>query len=267
MDVAVVTGAGRGLGLAIAHRLAARGAAVLATDLDGAAAERAAAQIGGSAWSAVLDVREPTACRAVAGEAAARGTLKVWVNNAGVLFSGPAWRHSDAEVDLTVAVNLLGVLNGTRAALETMREGGRVLNVASLSALGPGPGIAVYGATKHAVLAFGTSLQADLRAAGRDIEVRTLCPDAIDTQLVRGQVASPEAAVLWSAPAFLSLEDVADRAVELLDEGRLRAVIPAWRGALLRLLYRFPRVGLRTLPLFRWLGERNRRRWRERAGV
>ncbi len=267
MRTAVVTGGGRGLGVAIARRLAARGLAVLITDLDAEAADRAARSIGTPAWSAGLDVRDPEACRAVAREAGARGELSVWVNNAGVLVSGPAWGPSDAEVELTVAVNLMGVVHGSRAALEQMTDGGRILNVASLSALGLAPGLAVYAASKHAVLAFGTSLAADLHAAGRRVEVRTLCPDVIDTQMVRDQLDSPEAAILWSGPAPLAVDEVADRAMKLLAGRRPRAVVPAWRGELLRLLYRFPRLSLPALSMLARLGRGRRERWRRQVGA
>ena len=240
---------------------------VLVTDLDAEAAERAAAVLGEPAWSAALDVRDPSACRAVAAQAAERGPLVTWVNNAGVLFSRPSWEHSDAEIDLTVAVNLTGVINGSRAALTHIEDGGQILNVASLSALGFAPGLAVYAATKHAVLAFGTSLAADLHAAGRPVGVRTLCPDVIDTPMVREQIGSPESAILWSGPAPLSVEHVADRAMSLLEGRRLSAVVPAWRGDLLRILYRFPRLALPSLALLVRLGHRRRRRWRRRVGA
>jgi short-subunit dehydrogenase len=162
---------------------------------------------------------------------------------------------------------VLGVVHGTRAAIGEMAEGGHILNVASLAALGPVPGLAVYSATKHAVLAFGAGLAGDLRAAGRAIEVRTLCPDAIDTRMVHALVESPEAAILWSAPTLLSTEEVADRAIALLDGRRQRASVPAWRGALLRAFDLSPGLALRALPLFRRIGERNRRQWREQAGL
>jgi short-subunit dehydrogenase len=267
MDVAVVTGAGRGLGRAIAERLVRRGLTVVLADVDAGTAEAVAAEIGGTARAAPLDVRDPEACRRVAREAASAGRLAVWVNNAGVSFAGPAWEQSDEEVERTVAVNVLGVINGTRAALGEMGDDGRILNVASLSALGPVPGLAVYSATKHAVLAFGAGLAGDLRAVGRAIEVRTLCPDAIDTRMVREQVESPEAAILWSAPTLLSTDEVADRALALLDGRRARAAVPAWRGAVLRAFDLAPGLAARGLPLFRRLGERNRRRWRAQAGV
>ena len=268
VEVAVVTGAGRGLGRAFAERLASRGLAVLATDVDGSAAEATAAALGDRAWSAVLDVRDTEACRRVAAEAAGRGHLKVWINNAGVLRTEDVEAHDDATVDLIVAVNLLGVINGTRAAVGAMgASGGRILNMGSMSSFSPAPGLAVYGATKHAVLAFSTSLEAELREAGRPVTVRCLCPDAVDTEMVRERAEGDAAALIFSAPSLLTADQVADRGVELLYSPALRAVMPAWRGATGRLLFTFPRAGIRLLPLFRKLGERNRERWRSETGA
>ena len=126
-----------GLGRAIAERLAKRGLTVLVTDIDGALAEQAAREIGHGATAAALDVRDPAALRSAAAEATERGRLAVWVNNAGVVRAEPVTEHADEDVDLLVATNLLGVVNGSRAAIERMRAdgGGRILNVASLSAL------------------------------------------------------------------------------------------------------------------------------------
>ena len=173
-----MTGGARGLGRAIAERLAGRGLTVLVTDIDGALAAQAAREIGRGAEAAELDVRDPAALRSAAAEASERGRLAVWVNNAGVVRAEPVTEHADEDVDLLVATNLLGVVNGSRAAIERMRAdgGGRILNVASLSALTPAPGLAVYGATKHGVLAFSVALQAELRHAGLPVEVREHLP-------------------------------------------------------------------------------------------
>ena len=163
--IAVVTGAGRGFGLEIARRLAGRGYEVLCTDIDEQAAARTAERVGG--FSLALDVRDPEAHRAAARAAVERGRLEVdRVNNAGVLRTVKAWEHSDEELRLLVEVNLLGVIYGSRAAIEAMRsepgDNRHIINLASLSALSPVPGLAVYAATKHGVLGFTTSLQGDL---------------------------------------------------------------------------------------------------------
>ena len=185
--VAVVTGAGRGFGREVARRLAGRGYTVLCTDIDAESAAVTAEHVGG--FSMPLDVRDPDGHREAARLAAERGPLEVWVNNAGLLRTVKAWEHSDEEVRLLVDVNLLGVMYGSRAAVEAMRDGPgqnkHLINIASLSALSPVPGLAVYAATKHAVLGFTTSLQGDLNVARLPITVHAVCPDAADTEMVR----------------------------------------------------------------------------------
>jgi short-subunit dehydrogenase len=267
VQTAVVTGAGRGLGKAIARRLAQRGLAVLVTDIDIEAARATATELGEQAWAEQLDVRDGVACRAVAAHAAKRGPLAVWVNNAGVILSGRSWEAPDDALDSLVGVNLLGVLHGSNAAVAVMRGtgGGRILNIASLSSLGPVPGLAVYGATKHAVLAYSLSLQGELRDAGLAIEVRSLCPDTIDTQLVRSVAGEEEAALMWSGARVLEVDEVADNAVELLYGRRLKRVIPTYRGLIMRSALFFPAVFFRLVPVFKRLGDHNRRRWRESA--
>src|SRR5512138_274773 len=126
------------MGREIARQLVARGYEVLATDVSAESAEETAALLGDRAWSHALDVRDPEAHRAAAAEATARGRLAVWVNNAGVLRTDKAWSHSDDEVRLMVEANLLGVVYGSRAAVEAMRsQGGHVINMASMSSFGP----------------------------------------------------------------------------------------------------------------------------------
>ncbi|HLU66728.1 MAG TPA: SDR family NAD(P)-dependent oxidoreductase, partial [Kofleriaceae bacterium] len=161
MQVAVVTGAGRGLGKLVAKGLADKGFFVVATDIDEGSARATADEIGGDrALGLQQDVRDPESHRRVAAEAARRGELAVWVNNAGVLRSATAWGHSDEEVKLQVEVNTLGLMYGCRAAVEAMRgnASGHIINIASISSIVPVPGLAVYAASKHAVLGFSISL-------------------------------------------------------------------------------------------------------------
>src|SRR5215218_5617907 len=264
--VAVVTGAGRGFGREIARRLAGRGYTVLATDVDAEAAASTADEIGG--FSMQLDVRDPEAHRAAARAAAERGPLEVWVNNAGVLRTVKAWEHSDDDVRLQCDVNLMGVIWGSRAAVEAMRsrpgQNRHIINIASLSSLAPVPGLAIYAATKHAVLGFTGSLQGDLLDGGIPITVHALCPDAADTQLLREHDHEPAAAINWSGPRLLSPDEVAEHAVALLDSSRLVRVIPPWRGWGARAMAMGGRRALRAAPLLRKLGARHRVAFRDR---
>jgi NAD(P)-dependent dehydrogenase (short-subunit alcohol dehydrogenase family) len=259
VDTAVVTGAGRGFGKEIARGLARRGYAVLLTDVDEESARTAAEEIGEPAWATALEVTDPEAHRRAAAEAASRGPLKVWVNNAGILRTRKAWEHPDEEARALIDIDLTGVVWGSRAAVEAMgRNGGHILNLGSMAALGPVPGMALYTAAKHGVLGFSVALQGDLESAGLPIRVHVHCPDASATGLVSERRAEPDAALLFTAPRLLDPAEVAERAVAMIDGNRVIETYPRSRGALLRVLAPFPRTALRVLPFFRRQGERRR---------
>lgn len=255
--VAVVTGAARGFGHEIARRLVARGHQVVITDLDEAAVTAAAAELG--ATGMVADARSADDHRRVAAAAAERGPVAVWVNNAGVLRAGKAWELSDADVDLQLDANLAGVVHGSRAAVEVMRaRGGHLLNIASMSAHGPVPGLAVYAASKSGVLNFSLSLQGDLDLARIPVRVHALCPDAADTKLVREEQGHADTAILFSQPVLLTPAQVADAAMGLLDGRRLVRSLPLRRALMARTGAVVPAVALRVLARMRAQGETRR---------
>lgn len=255
--VAVVTGAGRGLGRKIAERLARKGHHVVCTDIDEGAAHVTAAVVDGTGLK--QDVRDPDSHREVAKAAAAKGDIVAWINNAGVLAVGDAWTADDATVRRMVDVNILGVMWGCHAAIGAMTRGA-IVNVASMSALTPTPGLAVYGATKHAVLGYSLSLAAELRRAGKPITVSALCPDAIEGEMTKSVAHDEGANILFSAGTMLSLEEVADAAVALVASPRLVRTLPRTRAALIHLLRPFPQLGLPLLDQLAKLGRRHRTR-------
>lgn len=257
MDTAVVTGAGRGLGRLIAQGLAEKGYSVLVTDIDELGAAETARRIGQHAWSMHQDVRDPESHRQVARAAHERGPLAVWVNNAGVLHTGTTWELGEDEIRRQFDVNVLGVIWGSRAAVDVM-ERGHIINIASMAALVPSPGLSVYCATKHAVLGFSLAMQGDLERAGRPIVVSSVCPDAIDTDMVRDVADRPSADILFSANQLLSPEYVATRTVNLVDSRKLVAILPRYRGMLAHMLRPFPSLSLKLLERFRQIGERHR---------
>jgi len=205
MRTAVVTGAGGGLGRAIAIALAGRGYAVWATDVEAAAAARTAAEIGGNAQAATLDVRDEAACRELATAVATEaGSLDLWVNNAGVLATGLAWEQDEATRGAMLSINAAGTMNGTVAALERMVPAGRghVVNVISLAGIVAAPGEVAYSASKHAAMAFTLGTLFDLRRAGhRGIDVSAVCPDGIWTPMLEDKLDDPDARLLLRPPA------------------------------------------------------------------
>ena len=253
METALVTGAGRGLGLEIARALAARGLTVHLTDVDPDAAQAAARELGPPAFASGLDVRDAEACRAAAALTVERaGSLDVWVNNAGILVTGHVWEHDPETRRALFEVNTLGTINGTLAALELMRAAGRghVVNVVSLAGLGAPPGEALYSATKHGVLAFSLGTLSDLRRAGfKQIHVSAVCPDGIWTPMISDKLDDPDAAPSFSG-RLLRAEEVAPKVAALLDRPRPVLAIPRWRGLFVRLLDAFPRLATRLMPLF-----------------
>jgi NAD(P)-dependent dehydrogenase (short-subunit alcohol dehydrogenase family) len=264
MPVAVVTGAGSGLGRAIALDLASRGFLVHATDLDADAAARTAAEIGAGGASSALDVRDEAACRAAATAAARSGSLDVWVNNAGVLFSGMAWEQGEDVRRTMLEVNALGTMNGTVAALDTMLAAGRghIINVVSLAGLVAAPGEVTYSASKHAAMAFTLGTLFDLRRAGiSGIELSALCPDGIWTPMLEDSLDDPDAAASF-AGELLTPERVAREVGRLTEHPRPLVVIPRWRGPLLRFYDLFPRLALRLLPLVMRDARRRQRRYK-----
>jgi len=259
MKIAVVTGAGKGLGREIAKGLAGKGFAVLVTDIDERSAADTAEAIGGGAWSMRQDVRDPASHHEVERAASARGSLALWVNNAGVLHAGTAWDQSDEIVRQMIEVNVLGMMWGARAAIRGMSAGGgHIINIASISSLAPVPGLAVYGATKQAVLGFTISLSGDLQRASLPIEVSAVCPDGIDTDMVRNVRSSKEAGLVFSSPKLLTVQEVADVVLDLVDKPKLAVSVPRTRAVLAHALRPFPSLGLRALKPFQWFGERQR---------
>jgi short-subunit dehydrogenase len=254
---AVVTGAAGGLGRAIARALAADGYAVLLTDLDADAVGAAAAEVGGSA--AALDVRDDDACRALA---ARTDGLALWVNNAGILATGPSWTHDAETRHRVMAVNALGAINGTLAALEVMRPAGQghVINVVSLAGLVAAPGEAVYSASKHALLAFSLATLVELRAAGLPrVHISCLCPDGIWTPMLHDKLTDDGAAASFTG-TLLTPDRVAARVARLARRPRPVVAIPRWRGVQVRLFDAAPRASIRLSRLIMATGRAGQRR-------
>ncbi len=189
--IAVVTGAGSGIGRAIALGYAGEGAQVLALDINGEAAGQTAAEIraaGGKAQHFTLDVTDRPACRRLAAQVASEiGPVSILVNNAGIIRRNAFAADADAvakDWQDTLAVNLDGVFNVTRAFLDPLRATkGRIVNIASIQSFVHvrTPSSAAYTTSKHAVLGLTRALAVELGKDG--VRVNAIGPGFIETPL------------------------------------------------------------------------------------
>ena len=205
---ALVTGGARGIGLATAKGLRRRGASVVIVDLDGEAAERAAAEVDPTAaFGLAADVTDRGAMQRVVADVAERlGGLDVVVANAGIAPRGATYRAMASEsFDRVVEVNQHGVVNTVQAALpEIVRRRGHVVVVASVYAFMNGMGVAPYAMSKAAVEQFGRTLRVELAPHGASASVAYF--GFIDTEMVRQGVDgdAQASAMIGLLPSFLT---------------------------------------------------------------
>jgi NAD(P)-dependent dehydrogenase (short-subunit alcohol dehydrogenase family) len=190
--VAVVTGAGRGIGAATARALANAGLGVVLAARSRDQVERQAAELaaaGSRAKAVVCDVTSEASVETLAREAAALGPVAVLVNNAGAAASMPVARTSLDEWNRLLAVNATGAFLCTRAFLPGMveRKWGRVVNVASTAGLEGGKYLAAYSAAKHALVGLTRSVAAEV--AGTGVTANAVCPGFVDTEMTAETVS------------------------------------------------------------------------------
>ena len=201
--VAIVTGASRGIGRAVAKRLAEAGAAVVAAargdHADGVAADIRAA--GGRAVGVGVDVTEPRLVEAMVRTALDEyGRIDVLVNNAGIVRDRLALRMTPADWDAVVATNLTAAFACARAVLRPMirQRGGRIINVGSVVGRMGNAGQANYAASKAGLEGFSRSLAREV--ASRGVTVNVVAPGMIDTDMTAGLDESAQAALLAQIP-------------------------------------------------------------------
>ena len=218
--VAVITGAGNGIGRATALAFASRGAKVVAVDRDGAAAQRTVATIRQQGSEAVAQVADVTRAVDVAAYVKAAvdtyGRIDCFFNNAGIEGKvAPIVDYDEAVFDQVINVNVKGVFLGLRAVLPVLmkQKSGAVVNTSSVAGIVGTPGMSAYVASKHAVIGLTKAAAGEVVRSG--VRVNAVCPGPIDTRMIH----SIEGQIHPSDPSV-----VAQRYQEALPLGRYGTV-------------------------------------------
>ena len=220
-QIAVVTGAGRGIGRAIALKFAGEGADVVCVSRTQENSEKVAAEIralGRKAWAFAVDVADSAAVSAAAEKILAEcGKVDILVNNAGVTRDGLLMRMSDADWDTVLDTNLKGAFLVTKAFSRAMIKArvGRIINVSSVIGLIGNAGQCNYAASKAGLIGFTQSLAKEL--ASRGITVNAIAPGFIETDMTSELKPEMRDAILKQIPlgSFGSAEDIAGAALFL----------------------------------------------------
>lgn len=221
-QTAAITGAARGIGKATAQALLARGMRVAIGDVDLAAAEQTAAELGPSAVAAPLDVTDRGSFAAFLDRVERQlGAIDVLVNNAGIMQIGRFVDEDDLTARRMIDINLHGVILGMKLGLERMlpRNHGHIVNISSQAGKYGSPGGATYSATKHAVVGLTEAVRGELRLMDAQIDLSYVMPFVVDTELGSG---------LGAARGLKNLQpsEVADAIVEALETGRVEVWVP-----------------------------------------
>jgi NAD(P)-dependent dehydrogenase (short-subunit alcohol dehydrogenase family) len=199
--VAVITGAGSGIGAGLARRAGAVGMTVVAADINIAAAQdtaRAITAAGGRAQALAVDVAQPAELDRLAERVFdAFGAVRLLVNNAGIETIGNSWEIPAARWESTLNVNIHGVVHGARAFIPRMLASGKegwIANLSSIGAFGMMPGQTAYIMTKHAVQSFSECLRLELELAGAPLHVSAVIPGMLKTAIFDAKAGTGEPA-------------------------------------------------------------------------
>ncbi|MFC3608863.1 SDR family NAD(P)-dependent oxidoreductase [Stutzerimonas tarimensis] len=223
--VALVTGAGRGIGQGIALSLAQAGADLVLADYDIGIAEEAAANVravGRRALALQVDVSEPASVSAMIEQVRERfGRLDVAVNNAGVVSLGKVDELPVSEWDRIMNINARGVFLCCQAELRLMREHnfGRIINLASIAGKVGFPALSHYSASKFAVIGFSNAFAKEVAREG--ITVNALCPGVVGTGMWRGEQGL---SARWAEPGETEEQSWARHQAALLPQGEAQTV-------------------------------------------
>jgi Short-chain alcohol dehydrogenase of unknown specificity len=227
--VVVITGGARGLGLAMAQAISARGAHVALGDLDAELAAAEAAKLPGGAIGLSLDVTDSRSFKDFLDGVEQRlGPVDALINNAGIMVCEPFLEEPESLTRRQIEINVHGVITGMRLAIPGMqgRRTGHVINIASAAGKVGVAGEAVYVATKHAVVGLSEAVRSELRGTG--VELSVVMPGLANTELASGMSAG-------RGVKLVEPSEVAAAVVETLERPRFEVYVPASLDRILRI--------------------------------
>jgi NAD(P)-dependent dehydrogenase (short-subunit alcohol dehydrogenase family) len=233
--VVAITGGARGIGRATAQALIAQGARVAIGDIDAPLAQRTAQELGAGTLGLALDVTDRASFDAFLTEVERRlGPLDVLINNAGIMPIGPFVSETELTAERIIDINVHGVINGSKLALERFlpRNHGHLVNVASVAGKMGFPGGATYSASKHAVVGLSEAIRGELR--GSRIDITIVMPVVVNTELGSGLQRS-------RGVRKVEPDEVAAGIVEALQTGRVDVWVPRSVAGLIRSVHLVPR--------------------------
>ncbi|XID75629.1 SDR family NAD(P)-dependent oxidoreductase [Alkanindiges sp. WGS2144] len=254
--VFIVTGAASGIGFALTQQLLARKERVCACDINLEALEKL--RQGNNPEQLLLqklDVRSTDEWTTVVDNVLQQWNgIDVLCNVAGILRENWVTDITEADVNFHFDINVKGTIFGTQVVLPTMlaQKQGHIINIASLAALSPVPGLALYSASKFAVR--GYSLAAGMELAEHEISVTTICPDAVQTPMLDQQKGKEQAALTFSGSRALTTQEVVDAILEALEDKPLEVILPPMRGVVAKVANAFPALAARQVKRIRQIG-------------
>ncbi|WP_250657222.1 SDR family oxidoreductase [Alkalimarinus coralli] len=246
-DVIWLTGSASGIGLHLTGEFLKLGYRVIATDINIEELERLASQHKwnrSNALIAKLDVTSDKDWQATYNIAIKQwGRIDRLLNIAGYLKPGYIHETNSNEVDRHIDINVKGLILGSQLAAKHMVKAGcgHIINIASLAGIAPIPGIALYSTSKFAVRGFSLALAQELKPHG--VQVTVICPDAIQTPMLDLQEDYDEAALTFSGPEPLTVENISKALFsEVIPNAPIEITLPWHRGALAKLGSAFPKA-------------------------
>lgn len=264
-EVIWLTGCASGVGLHLADAFLRRGYRVVATDINIDELEQQALSLEWNRDRALIKKLDIT--RKAEWQSVYEAVIKQWgrldrlLNIAGYLKPGYIHQTVSDEIDRHIDINVKGLIMGSQLAAQHMVAAGRghIINIASLAGLAPIPGIALYSTSKFAVRGFSLALAQELAPLG--VKVTVICPDAIQTPMLELQEDYDEAALTFSGPKALTVENI-EQAIfnEVLSRAPLEVTLPWHRGALAKLGSAFPKTSFLIGGILRKQGQKEQQK-------